>query len=385
MARVRPIRHSLSAASDVRIIFAGGGTGGHLYPGLAIARALVALDPRIAPFFVGARRGIEKEILPGTGFPHELLDLHPLYRSNPWSNWRTVRGCMTAWRRLGEIVDGERPACFVGTGGYASGVALGFAAMHGIPYVIQEQNSYPGLTTRVFSRRARQVHNGFPEAADHLSPGRDTVLFNSGNPIEPPPVPLPDKAAARVAWGFPAEGGKVMLVYGGSQGSRAINDVVARWVADALPPALHVIWATGQKTHSDYAALESDRVRIRPYLSPVTEAYAATDFALSRGGAIATAELCAWGIPPIVVPLPTAAADHQTANARALAAAGVAELILQSELTVERLTASVSALTDDHALLRERANAARLRARPNAAADIALNIQFLIEAGRRRD
>lgn len=358
----------------MRVLFAGGGTGGHLYPGLAIARAMQRIRPDVRPFFIGAQRGIEKNVLPGAGFPYELLDLHPLYRSRVWENWKTLRGGATSWSRLGRIVAEERPSCVVGTGGYASGVALGYAVTHGIPFAIQEQNSFPGLTTRFFSRYARQVHNGFPEAAHHLSPGRRTQVFDSGNPIEPPPNPRPDRATARAAWQFPSDGGHIMLVYGGSQGSQAINDVVAAWVLQGIPKGLFLIWATGQGTHADYAGLESERVRIRAYLSPVSDAYAATDFALSRGGAIATAELCAWGIPPIVVPLPTAAADHQTANARALEAAGAAEMIRQSALDVESLDRSVRALIDEPQLLEQRSRAVLRRARPHAAEEIARRI-----------
>ncbi|MEO8577249.1 MAG: UDP-N-acetylglucosamine--N-acetylmuramyl-(pentapeptide) pyrophosphoryl-undecaprenol N-acetylglucosamine transferase [Gemmatimonadales bacterium] len=358
----------------MRVLFAGGGTGGHLYPGLAIARAMQRIDPGVKPFFIGAERGIERTVLPSTEFPHELLDLHPLYRSRPWENWKTLRGATTAWSRLGEIVSDERPAVVVGTGGYASGIALAYAAMHGIPYAVQEQNSFPGLTTKFFSRYARQVHNGFPEAASHLKPGKRTQLFDSGNPIEPPPDPRPDKSLARVSWGFPPTGGRVMLIYGGSQGSKAINDVVAAWVKIGIPDDLFVIWATGRNTHADYASLETDRVRIRAYLSPMIDAYSATDFALSRGGAMATAELCAWGIPPIVIPLPTAAADHQTANARALAAAGAAEFIRQSDLTVESLDRSVRALLNDPSLLEQRSAAVLKRARPHAAEEIARHI-----------
>lgn len=332
------------------------------------------IRPDVRPFFVGAQRGIEKNVLPGAGFPYELLDLHPLYRARPWENWKTLRGIATSWSHLRRIVATERPSCVVGTGGYASGVALGYAATHGIPFAIQEQNSFPGLTTRFFSRHARQVHNGFPEAAHHLSPGKRTTVFDSGNPIEPPPSPLPGRAAAREAWQFPSNGGRVMLVYGGSQGSKAINDVVAAWVKQGIPNELFLIWATGQGTHADYATLESERVRVRAYLSPVSTAYAATDFALSRGGAIATAELCAWGIPPIVVPLPTAAADHQTANARALEAAGAAEMIGQSALDVESLDRSVRALLDDPKLIEQRSTAVLRRARPHAAEEIARRI-----------
>lgn len=358
----------------MRILFAGGGTGGHLYPGLAIARAMRRQSSDAAPFFVGARRGIERDVLPKTEFPHVLLDLHPLYRSRPWENWKTLRGAVSAWSGIAQVVQSERPAVVVGTGGYASGIALAYARLHGIPYVVQEQNSYPGLTTRFFSGRAEQVHLGFPEAATMLKPGRNTRIFDSGNPIEPPPEPLPDKAIARASWGFPLARGKVLLVYGGSQGSKAINDVVAQWVSRGIPDGLFMIWATGKNTYANYESLENDRVKIRPYLSPAAVAYAAADFAISRGGAMSTAELCAWRIPPIIVPLPTAAADHQTANARALAAAGAGEWIAQRALSAELLSMTVQRLLDDPQLLAERSRAVLNRARPHAADEIARHV-----------
>ena len=361
----------------MRVLFAGGGTGGHLYPGLAIARAMQRLSPSVDAFFVGARRGIERDVLPKTEFRFELLDLHPLYRSRPWENWKTLRGMITGWRELAQIVEAEHPAVVVGTGGYASGLALGYARMHGIPYVVQEQNSFPGLTTRFFARHARQVHLGFPEAALRLKPGVETKIMDTGNPIEPPPAARPDRQASRAHWGFPALGGRVMLVYGGSQGSKAINDVVAAWIRHGIPDGLFIIWATGQKTYADYAALDNHRVRVRPYLSPVSDAYSAADFALSRGGAMATAELCAWAIPPIIVPLPTAAADHQTANARALSAAGAGEFIPQSALSVDALNSAVARLLETPGLLEERSRAVLMRARPNAAEAIARSVLSL--------
>jgi UDP-N-acetylglucosamine--N-acetylmuramyl-(pentapeptide) pyrophosphoryl-undecaprenol N-acetylglucosamine transferase len=367
----------------VRILFAGGGTGGHLYPGLAIARAMSRLDSRVEPFFIGAMRGIERQVLPTTEFPFELLDLHPLYRSQPWLNWRTAKGAVSAWRSVSRIAAGSPPGCIVGTGGYASGIALAHGVVHRTPIAIQEQNSFPGLTTRFFSRYARQVHNGFPEASRHLSPGRHTQIFDTGNPIEPPPAPLPDRRAARAEWDFSEEGGRVMLIYGGSQGAKAINDTVARWLDGHPLQDVFIIWATGERTYSEFAHLESERLRVRPYLSPIVKAYAAADFALTRGGAMATAELCAWGIPPIVVPLPTAAADHQTANAKALAAAGAAEFIPQSELTPEVLDRAVRALVMNPQLLAERSATAMSRARPKAAEDIARHILDMIGAGEQ--
>jgi UDP-N-acetylglucosamine--N-acetylmuramyl-(pentapeptide) pyrophosphoryl-undecaprenol N-acetylglucosamine transferase len=174
-----------------------------------------------------------------------------------------------------------------------------------------------------------------------------------------------------------------MLVFGGSQGAKAINEAVAHWLDGHALKDLFIIWATGERTYKDFARLQSDRVRVAPYLAPIAKAYAATDFALTRGGAMATAELCAWGIPPIIVPLPTAAADHQTANAKALAAAGAAEFIPQSELSSERLDQSIRSLVMNPPLLAERSTAAMSRARPRAAEDIARHILDMISGGEK--
>ena len=353
------------------ILFAGGGTGGHLYPGIAIARAMVRLDPKVEPFFIGALRGVEKDVLPGAGFEHELLDLHPLYRARPWENWRTLRGALSAWKKIGERARAYKPRAVVGTGGYAAGLTLAYAAVKGIPFAIQEQNTFPGLTTRFFSRYASQIHLGFPEARAQLSPSSKARIFDSGNPIEPPPENFRDKRAGRAVWDFPADRGTVLLVYGGSQGSAAMNEAVAGWVRRGISDDLFIIWATGRGNHDKYAALESGTVKVRPYLSPVSDAYRAADLALSRAGAMATAELCAWGLPMILVPLPTAAADHQSANARALEAGGAAEVIVQSEMSPERLAAAVASLTSDPSRLSALSAHASERARPFAAEHIA--------------
>jgi UDP-N-acetylglucosamine--N-acetylmuramyl-(pentapeptide) pyrophosphoryl-undecaprenol N-acetylglucosamine transferase len=339
---------------------------------------MVQADKRVEPFFVGAQRGIEREVLPQVGFPFELLDLHPLYRSRPWENWKTIRGMVTAWNRIHAEVESEAPACVVGTGGYAAGLALGYAAYHAIPIVLQEQNTFPGLTARFFSRYATQVHLGFPEARSKLWASKRTKVFDSGNPIEPPPADAFAKGPARVKWGFPETGGKVLLVYGGSQGSTAINDAVAAWVRSGLPSDLYVIWATGRGNYDKLASLETERVKVRAYIAPISDAYRASDLALSRAGAMATAELCAWGIPAIVVPLPTAAADHQTANAKALESAGAARVIRQTELSGAALGATVGGLVSDPPALEVMKRKALERARPTAAADIARHVLSLI-------
>lgn len=357
----------------MRIFVTGGGTGGHLYPALAIARALVKLDPRLDPLFIGARRGIERDVLPTTEFRHELLDLHPLYRSRPWQNWRTARGLLSAWRRIGAIARESPPRLVVGTGGYAAGATMMFAARRGIPLFIQEQNSFPGRTVRAFSRYAREIYLGFPEGAELLpARARSRAVF-TGNPIAPPPSPLPDKRAARATWEL-SPGGIVILVFGGSQGSAGLNAVIDAWVARGLPDEVQLIWATGKAHFDRHRRCESTRVRIRPYLAPISDAYAASDLAITRAGAMTTAELAAWQIPPILVPLPTAAADHQTVNAKALAAVGAARWIPQSELTVDRLDALVRELMLMPRALEAIAAAERERARPDAADAIARRI-----------
>ena len=357
----------------MRIFVTGGGTGGHLYPALAIARALVKLEPRLEPFFIGARRGIERDVLPTTEFRHELLDLHPLYRTRPWQNWRTLRGLATAWGRIAVLAREDMPRCVIGTGGYAAGATMMFAARRDVPLFIQEQNSFPGRTVRAFSRYAREIYLGFPEGADVLPASARARAVFTGNPIAPPPSPRPDKRAARAAWGL-REGGTVILMFGGSQGSAALNAVVDAWVARGLPDGVQMIWATGKAHFDRHAARESERVRVRAYLSPIADAYAASDMAITRAGAMTTAELAAWEIPPILVPLPTAAADHQTVNAKALAAAGAARWVPQSEFSVDRVDALVRELTSAPGAVAALARAARERARPDAADTIARRI-----------
>jgi len=363
-----------------RIVFAGGGTGGHLYPGLAIARALVRARSDIEPFFVGAIRGIERDVLPNTEFQHLLLDLHPLYRREVWNNVKTIGSAAGAWRRIGAMVREQRPAVVVGTGGYGAVVMLAYSVVHRIPIVQQAGDSVPGLTARVFSRWSREIYLNFPEASRRLAAHSGSVI-DTGAPIEPPPEPRPDPRAARVSWSFPPDG-RVMLIYGGSQGSLAINRVVAEWIERGLPENLNLIWGTGRATYAQFASCESERVRVRDYLSPVADAYAASDFALARAGAMTTAELFAWGIPAVLVPLPTAAADHQTTNAVTLEQAGAAIHVPQAQLSVERLDTTVRRLLENPLELERLARGARARARPHAANDIAQHILALVDRSR---
>jgi UDP-N-acetylglucosamine--N-acetylmuramyl-(pentapeptide) pyrophosphoryl-undecaprenol N-acetylglucosamine transferase len=215
-------------------------------------------------------------------------------------------------------------------------------------------------------------------------PHQGATFVDSGNPIQPPPATAPDRGVARRAWGFPTAAGSVLLIYGGSQGSRAMNQVVDAWVERGLPASLHLIWATGKTTYEEFARRDGacdGRVRVRAYLSPISDAYAASDFAVTRAGAMTTAELFAWRIPPVLVPLPTAAADHQTANAVTLEQAGAAVHLPQAHFTVDRLDETVRSLIADPARLAAMSAAGARRARPEAAAEIARRV-LAVASGR---
>jgi UDP-N-acetylglucosamine--N-acetylmuramyl-(pentapeptide) pyrophosphoryl-undecaprenol N-acetylglucosamine transferase len=362
----------------MRVIFTGGGTGGHLYPGIAIARALMRLRADVQPFFVGAERGIERDVLPQTGFPHLLLDLHPLYRPKVWKNWRTLRGAMSSWGKLGGLAREERPTLVVGTGGYAAGLTMFWASRRGIPVVQHIGDSIPGITARWTARLSREAYLGYPEAEAFLPHGKCTYR-HTGNPIEPPPDIRPVPVAARAKWGFPAHA-TVLLVFGGSQGARALNQGVGAWIDRGLPRGLCVLWATGKAHFDGFKQFDRADVRVVPYLSPIADAYAACDLALIRGGMMGTSELSAWGVPMVIVPLPTAANDHQTANAKVLERAGAAIHLPQAELTADRLDRDVGGLLEDRARLATMAAAAKARGRPRAAAEIAGHLATLLDA-----
>lgn len=374
---------------SARVIFAGGGTGGHLYPALNIAAAMRALRPEVETIFVGARRGVEARVLPAKRVEHVLLPLQPIQRSRVWRNWRLVPAMSGAAWGLSRLMLRTRPSLVVGTGGYASGPACGWALLVGVPIALQEQNSFPGLTTRWLSRVARQVHLGFPEAASYLRPGRRTEVLEHGNPIEPPATAM-DRTNARAFFRLRPDS-TVLLVVGGSQGARAVNEAllaalerVAAGEAER-PSSLEILWATGP------AHVEGIRERLAPlglgdwvhavgYIDAMPKALASADIAVSRAGAMGTAELLAWGIPAILVPLPTAAADHQTHNARALEAFGAAMALEERELTPARLWADVVALAGDAGRRERMAERARERARPEAARRIAEDLLRIVEA-----
>jgi UDP-N-acetylglucosamine--N-acetylmuramyl-(pentapeptide) pyrophosphoryl-undecaprenol N-acetylglucosamine transferase len=369
----------LSARPAVRpctILIAGGGTGGHLMPALAIAGALQERAPNIEPVLIGAVRGVEARILPTRDFRFHLLPSEPIYRRTWWRNFRWPFVAGRLLREVGRVFDLEQPAAVLGTGGYASGPVVWWAARHGIPTAIQEQNAYPGLATRWLSRRVRHVYLGLPEARRLLRLGPKTQVFDTGNPIAPPSPERQNAARAK----FALTGVRpVVLVTGGSQGALAINRAVAAWIDAGGPGEAELIWVTGRGTHEEFSRYgQAPHVRVLDFLDPMADAYAIADLVVSRAGMITVAELCAWGLPNVLIPLPTAAADHQTHNARVLADAGASVLLPQSELTGARLGEVVGHLLRDSGRRKEMAALALMRGRPHSARDIVSNLLTLV-------
>src|SRR3954469_24923525 len=357
------------------VLIAGGGTGGHLMPALAIADAIREYAPQLEPVLVGATRGVEAHILPGRDFRYYLLPTEPIYRRTWWKNfkWPFVAGRLL--REVGRVFRAERPAAVLGTGGYASAPVVWWATRRGIPTAIQEQNAYPGLASRWLSRRVRHVYLGLPEARRLLKFGADTEVFDTANPITPPSRERKEAAQARLG----VNGRRpVVLITGGSQGALALNETVAAWLDDGGPGSAELIWVTGRGTFEQFRRYQAPQVHVFDFLDPMGDAYAVSDLVVSRAGMITVAELCAWGLPNILIPLPTAAADHQTHNARVLADAGASQLLLQSELTPERLASAVTELLRNPERRREMAERARSRGRPNSARDIVYKLLTLI-------
>ena len=360
-----------------KVAFAGGGTGGHLFPALAMARAVKELRTDWQVVFAGSERGVEARILPERGMKHRLFPFQPLHRRQ-W--WRNARWPGLAVKLVGEVdrwLDSEQPDAVVGSGGYVSAPVVWRAARRGIPTAILELDARPGIATRLVARSVAQIWLGSEEARASLPADVQERTFVTGAPITPPDRGVVD--SARQHFGLsPAD--RVLVITGGSQGSRALNSVVGKLVTTELPADLKVIWASGRTLHPECDSYHHPpRVQVVPFIEPMAMAWAVATVAVARAGMMTLAELAAWGIPAILVPLPSAAADHQSHNARAAASAGAALHLPQQGLTPEGLRSELLDLLGDHDRLSRMAVAAASRGRPDAARQIARKIIALAQ------
>ena len=359
----------------MKVMISGGGTGGHVYPGIAVAEELKRRNPDAEIVFVGNRRGLEAVVVPEAGFRVRYI----LTRGLPRRAWWRVPGAVLAnlvgvFQALW-IVGTERPDVVLGTGGYVSGPVALAAWVLRRPLVLQEQNSVPGLANRWLAQLADEVHLSFVEARSYFK--RKDHLKVSGNPVRAYILSGDRDQALREFALTP--GRPTVFVFGGSRGAHRINEAAL----DAMRRLkgrvdVQMILQTGREDFEwakGIAETEQLPIRVMPFLQRIHQAYAAADLVVSRSGAMTLAEIAVCGTPAILVPYPHAAHDHQVVNATNLVDRGAAAMIPDRELSGERLAKEIAHwLSDRQGLSRLSANA-RLFARPDAAQRIAKSLE----------
>ena len=357
-----------------RILMAGGGTGGHVYPAIAIANAIRVLEPEAAIAFAGTKNHLEWEAVPRAGYAIHPITVSGFHRKQMLRNvslpFKLTLGLLQSWWLVGHF-DAD---VVVGTGGYVAGPVLWAAHRRRRIVVAQEQNAYMGVTNRLVSRYAAQVHIAFPEAAKNIP---EEKIRLSGNPIRSE-LSQVRRQSARTALSIP-ESAKVFFVFGGSLGSQAINEAMERHIRNLLEDEdTVVLWQTGRRYYDrlDLRVARHQRLRLMKYVHNMGDAYAAADVALCRAGAITCSELLLTGTPAILVPSPHVAEDHQTKNAQSMERYGAAVMVKEEGLD-EAITGLGTALLNDADRRQKMKAAAAKVARPNASKDIALQVMRL--------
>jgi UDP-N-acetylglucosamine--N-acetylmuramyl-(pentapeptide) pyrophosphoryl-undecaprenol N-acetylglucosamine transferase len=361
----------------MRVLIAGGGTGGHLYPGIAVAREFMARVPDAQVTFVGTAQGIESRVVPREGFALDVIRSGGLKGKSLTSLARGMGLLPLSASDAWEVVARRRPSVVIGVGGYSSGPVVMLAALRGIPTMVMEQNAVPGLTNRLLARLVKAAAVTYEESVPFFS-GK---AFVAGNPVRPEFFNEEAHEDRRLP-----PGAARVLVFGGSQGAHAINVALVE-AAPRLAAAELRVAITHQTGERDLEMVRDGyrraglEARVEPFLFTMDREMKAADIVVSRAGATSLAELAAAGRAAILVPLPTATDDHQRRNAEALVRQGAAVMIEQRDLTGERVAADVLALAVDPARRAGLATAARQLARPHAARAI---VDKALELVRKR-
>lgn len=359
-----------------RVIISGGGTGGHIYPAITIARAIADIEPTEF-LYVGSKIGLENTLIPNEGIPFVTIDVRGLERKISFRNLVTLGKTAGSLLRAEQIIHKFKPDVVIGTGGFVCGPVLLAASLSGIPTLVQEQNVIPGVTNTILSRFVKCVALGYEEAADRFK--RKDILVYTGNPVRKD-ILTGTRDHGRALLGLDPDK-FTLLVAGGSRGARSINNAmieVHRYFRDRRDiQILHVTGnheydrVVGQLEGIDGKGRYGEGSHIIPYLHHMPEALAAADLAVYRAGAVGLAELTVRGLPAILIPYPYAAEDHQRYNAQALVMCGAAKMILDKMLTGRELLEEIVHLKNDPEALKRMARASKSKGRPQAAHDIA--------------
>jgi len=355
------------------LMIAGGGTGGHIYPAIAIAREFIARDAKRRVVFVGTERGLEKTIVPKAGFPLELITAAGLQGKGGFDRLRGLAQLPVGFAQAFRLIGKHRPSAVLGVGGYSSGPVLAAAKLRGVPTIIHEQNAFPGLTNRLLAKFVKAVAVAFPEAAPRLDRG-DAIV--TGNPIR-----AEFFSATRQAGNLAT---RRLLVFGGSQGSHILNETMtgALLFLARLKDQLLIVHQTGpreiERVQEAYRTSAFPDARVVAYLDPIVDEIVAADLVVCRAGAMTIGELAAVGRAAIFVPFAAATNNHQEANARVVEKAGGGMVITESELSPERLAAAISEAISDPARAQRMGAAAKSLATPEATKRIVDTIEKII-------
>jgi UDP-N-acetylglucosamine--N-acetylmuramyl-(pentapeptide) pyrophosphoryl-undecaprenol N-acetylglucosamine transferase len=370
----------MSSKSHFRILITGGGTGGHVYPGIAIANQLKSLQPNVEIIFVGVKNRIEAKIVPKEGYPLKFVYIRSMPRKIGIKTAAFFLSLLIGFMQSLVLLFRYRPKAVIGTGGYVSWPVVYAAALQGIPTLIQEQNSYPGITTKALASKVDEIHLAFEEAKSYLKNVKDKTKFKiTGNPIRLTSKTI-DRDAALNAFHLD-KNKRTLLLFGGSQGAAPLNHALLEALPE-LSADIQLIWQTGE---TDYETMKKEsqkfghRIFIQPFIYNMAEAYSAADLALCRSGAITIAELVQLKVPAIFVPLPHAAEGHQEKNARVLVEAGAAEMILQQDLTGAVVREKIESIIFDEEKLKQFKKNLEKFDYPDAAGKIAECVVQLIQ------
>ncbi len=346
------IYHIIRMERNLRIIISGGGTGGHIFPAISIANAIKQLEPTAKILFVGALGRMEMQRVPDAGYDIKGLPVCGFDRKHLWKNIKVLYKLWQSRRLAKAIIKEFKPNAAVGVGGYASGPTLNQCASLGVPYLIQEQNSYAGVTNKLLAKRASKICVAY-EGMDRFFPSDKIIL--TGNPVRQNILQNNiSKADARKAFQLDPEK-KTILIIGGSLGARTINESILQHLSDIRNSDVQFIWQTG-KVYKEAIAkrLEGEEplanLHVTDFISDMASAYAAADMVISRAGASSISEFCLLGMPVILVPSPNVAEDHQTKNALALVNKQAAVYVKDAEAPEKLINTALSIVNDESKL-----------------------------------
>ena len=353
----------------MKILLSGGGTGGHVYPAIAIANKIKEEHPEAEILFVGTAKGIESEIVPKYGYKIETVTVQGFKRKIDLDNVKRVFKLFKGLEQSRKVVKKFKPDVVIGTGGYVSGPVLFNASMSKFPTVVHEQNSFPGVTNKILSKVVTKVLTSFEDSHERFPEGSRDKLVLTGNPVRKE-ILVARKNAARRNLGI-SEDKKMVLCYGGSGGSRKINEAMKLVVKNMVNEDVAFIFATGKGYHEEFmTSIEGLNLKpyqkVVPYLEDMANALAASDLVIGSAGAISLAEITALGKPTIIIPKAYTAENHQEYNAKSVENQGAGIAILEKNLTPETLNDAVFKLLGDREALIEMAQRSKGIGKPEA-------------------